>query len=604
MNKKLSIILSLVIIITIAVVLGLFYFQRVQLNNNQSNIIDLAKKLKVGDYVNYGDLIDDNTYIAKKDKTGLDKDKEIKTEKKYWRVLNIDKKTGEILITTEGVVNDGLYFKGSKGYVNGIEELDSICKNLYSSSFLGLEARSMNVDDLNYICNYVPEYKDRYAFYPYSSLDNFSNSTNITFNNNSYIKIRHYMGPNEEGIFYDSDGGGIECIDEDGYVYSTSSKDNPVCITRTSYRYNLENKIVKEILGEDFGWLASKYISMQTNWSESYATYGIRAANAKGVTGADLFGSRDINYEVYSGIRPVVLLNSTIVIDNSNNKLDGSTVETAWKLINKDELTDEMNQNIDAESTPILNNNDNQSINELTSKLKIGDYVNYGELIDNNSYNTNKEKTGHDESQELKTEKKNWRVLSIDENTGEVLITTNGIVNDKIHLGGAKGYFNGADELHKICEELYSSTKLGVKARSLKVEDLNKVCGYTLPEAERYAIYPYEIKVSGTEIYNGKEYKKVTRNIMADMIPRYLKDAIDGGGTNEGITEEGYKYVEIGKESPIYITKSSYSCNLNKDNVIVSKILIGSDGYDYGWLASPCIDVSRFFRWYSIWWKI
>lgn len=559
MKRKMVIVASLIAVAIVVIILVCMYYQSMtHIENNIKTDVELIENLKVGDYVNYGELIDNNVYLAEKDRTGWEKDKELETEKKDWRVLRIDEETGEVLITTEGVVNDGFYLKGSKGYINGIEELESICKKLYSSSYLELEARSMNVDDLNFICNYSPEYEKRYAFYPYSSSISSSSGTNIEYNGNSYIKLRHYMGPNENGIFYDCDGGGIECIDEDGYKYVASSENTPVYITKTSYNYDVsgKNKIAGEILGEDFGWLASKCIGISTNYSEFYVEYGIRGVNKESVVDGDLFASRERERGIYAGIRPIVSLDSKIIIDNSNNNTDGSCSERAWKLINKDKIANENNQASNDELS--LNQDSNSGVAELTDKLKIGDYINYSELIDSSTYATDKEKTGYEENKNLKTEKKNWRVLSIDENTGEVLITTNGTVNNEIYLVGATGYFKGAEELHRICEKLYSSTKLDLKARSMQIEDLNKPCGYSLPELERFAIYPSGMEVSGTEIYNGKEYKKVTASKFGNYVAKYLKDAIDGGGKNEGMTEDGYKYVETSEDKPIYITKTLF----------------------------------------------
>lgn len=586
------VILSIVIIISVS-------FNNFNISSEESKEIieenyvgvdkEILEKLKVGDYVNYGDLIDDNTYVAKKEKTGYDEDKELQTEKKDWRILSINKTTGEVLITTEGIVNNGFYLNGANGYINGVDELENACKKLYSSSFLDLKARSMNVEDLNYIFKYKPKYDKRFAFFVDSDFSSESIYSYIKYNNKSYMKIKHYTGPNENGIFYDCDGGGGERVDENGYKYRTAEENNPVYITRTLYKYDIptKNKIVREILGEDFGWLASKYTTIYTNYSEAYAMYGLRGANMETVTGGELFGSRERSYKIYSGIRPVVSLDARIIIDTSNNILDGSSPDTAWKLINKYKK----DSNVDIDFSLV----NKPKSPDLLENLKVGDYVDYTEWIDESTYTTDTENTGYEKNQELKTEKTNWKVLSIDKDTGEVLITTHGIVNYGLYLIGTKGYIRGPEELHRICENLYSSKRLDVKARSMKIEDFNKACGYVMPELERFAIYPKDVEVSGTTLYQGKNYKKVSRILLGNEKVKYLENIIDGGGTNEIIGDDGYKYVEIDGENPVYITKTCYFYKLPEDDIVISKIL-GKPEYAYlykGWLASTCVDVDE-----------
>ena len=79
-----------------------------------------------------------------------------------------------------------------------------------------------------------------------------------------------------------------------------------------------------------------------------------------------------------------------------------------------------------------------------------------------------------------------WRVLGKDDN-GQILIVSAdpvkkdmGETNDPyFYLKGAKGYINAEKELEKI-SKIYGHGVGATGARSLKIEDVNKICGVTV----------------------------------------------------------------------------------------------------------------------------
>lgn len=209
---------------------------------------------------------------------------------------------------------------------------------------------------------------------------------------------------------------------------------------------------------------------------------------------------------------------------------------------------------------------------KLTDKIKVGDYVEYVPI--STQYSTNAQNTGR-ATQTLTTENKNWKVIYANETTGEIWITTDGVVNaNKVRLSGATGYLKGATELNNICDALYSNSTLGLRARSITVEDINKICNYTPTGETRWAIYPYGSAVSGVESYNGREYTKVSHGYATQRIYAY-----DGGGKSEK-DANGLEYRTPEQGNPVYVTQTYYDYVPTEINNIVGES-------DY-WVASPC----------------
>ena len=288
----------------------------------------IADKVKVGDYVEY--IPDTAEYTTDINNTGYTSAQTLNTETKDWRVLYVNSETGEVLLTTNGIVNNGTWFEGTKGYFRGPTELNNICKALYSNSSLGITARSMTVEDLNKACNYMPsEPTTRYAYYPYGTTFAEGNTT-IEYNGKTYTKTAH---GNSTAKFYTSDGGGIEKTDSDGFTYRTPETDNPVYVTMTYYGYNpsLSNSSVGSILGSSYGWLASSCVYL----SSSAAAFNVRNAYSSGIDAIYLYGSYGDTDSRSIGVRPLVSLGSMLQIDSSDTSRDGSTSAKAWKIIKK-----------------------------------------------------------------------------------------------------------------------------------------------------------------------------------------------------------------------------------------------------------------------------
>ena len=170
--------------------------------------------------------------------------------------------------------------------------------------------------------------------------------------------------------------------------------------------------------------------------------------------------------------------------------------------------------------------NDDGNLTDGFKIIKIGDYIDYNEQIEETKeiegktiYTSEASQNGYEEQVfKLNSYTYGWRVLGVDETTGELLLlaedfvcpSTGGYTEDSTGrtyycLKGRDGYANGIDELNKICS-LYGQGKYSTGARSITAEDVNKVTGYN-PETEKYAagnIWEYGNKV--TYYWDGTVY--------------------------------------------------------------------------------------------------
>ena len=131
---------------------------------------------------------------------------------------------------------------------------------------------------------------------------------------------------------------------------------------------------------------------------------------------------------------------------------------------------------------------DGTSCTDSENHLHIGDYVNFKLKTGNlsKSIDVSIEETGNGEAQHYtvnsSTNQLNWRVLGYDTNTKQVkLIAGTPLKADGndgyLVMGNAESYVNGIDRLDSICAEIYEGIDGVVRARSVKIEDINELLG-------------------------------------------------------------------------------------------------------------------------------
>ncbi len=118
---------------------------------------------------------------------------------------------------------------------------------------------------------------------------------------------------------------------------------------------------------------------------------------------------------------------------------------------------------------------------DLASKVKIGDYVDYEpDAVDNTELTTLKNNltkySGKSDStinSNITSEKLYWRVLDINETTGEVrLISSRPTESTGVELYGYNGYNNCVKLIDDACSTLYNNKTLASKVENVKIEDI------------------------------------------------------------------------------------------------------------------------------------
>ena len=129
--------------------------------------------------------------------------------------------------------------------------------------------------------------------------------------------------------------------------------------------------------------------------------------------------------------------------------------------------------------------------------LKVGDKVTYN-TGEEKSTTVDKGKSGYSNDQTFKTEKNlGWRVLGIN-SKGEIELISDNPTSTSIYLEGEKGYLNVEDILNNICNELYGKGEHATGARSLNLEDINKLGNYDPTTYSGYGdIWTYRFPTSG-----------------------------------------------------------------------------------------------------------
>ena len=230
-----------------------------------------------------------------------------------WRILNIHPDGRVDLI---GDATPVVYFKGTLGYNNGVYLLNDICKELYSNSNLGVEARSIDIEDIESQMNEEGiAARDAYT-------------TNGVQYGNTKICIGSYgYYPN---LYAQENGSGINTetvktdgigVSEDGYISpteETSSKADNLTVTQSEYYFSstpssyFDNSEVYDMI---FGttasyWLASRY----TYCFSPYAGFGLLNVNYSDLGGNTMFRSSGYADSLGIRVRPVVSLESDIKI--------------------------------------------------------------------------------------------------------------------------------------------------------------------------------------------------------------------------------------------------------------------------------------------------
>lgn len=200
--------------------------------------------------------------------------------------------------------------------------------------------------------------------------------------------------------------------------------------------------------------------------------------------------------------------------------------------------------------------------------LEVGDYVDYNPDIGTykvadgeNGSGIDVTSTGYQEfTTETGVKSLEWRVLSIDEKTGNIELIS-ATVRQPLSLYGVNGYNHGVDILNDLCETLYSKTVQGVKVatgRSINVEDINKKTTYDYTkytdygEVLTYTSNKYYPKLYAAELGSTSNGLNETTKLINES------EGVEKGTVNTSGVTNYTKYIGLDTATTLYATNTFY----------------------------------------------
>ena len=285
-----------------------------------------SSKYKIGDYVNYTYDTASN-YVLTSAICGSSSnpaDGIPQTTGLKWRILNIDEANGTVDLISENPTGTSVYFGNILGYNNGPYLMNEICKAQYSNKSLGVNARSINLLDMekhltaagiaarNGYTNGVQQYGKTKTYasntkYPSLYAGQKGAGVDVAEENASSILQDHTKGNDPYG-----ESKPIATIEPT--TDNTSGTGNPLTVTQTYYNISINSTNYgdpyKVLSNSTWYWVAARYV----NTDSDGANFGLRYASTN-TYGYYMFGSNgSTNFNNFR-LRPVVSLSSSILSD-------------------------------------------------------------------------------------------------------------------------------------------------------------------------------------------------------------------------------------------------------------------------------------------------
>ena len=295
-----------------------------------------SSKYKIGDYVNYTYDTAEN-YVLTSATCGSSSnpaDGIPQTAGLKWRILNIDEANGTVDLISENPTGTSVYFSNILGYNNGPYLMNEICKAQYSNKSLGVNARSINLLDMEKHLT-AAGIAARNA---YSS--NVKYGTTKTYTSNTkYPSL--YAGQKGAGVnVAEANASTIAQPDitkgNDPYEESkaiaktepttdnTSGTGNPLTVTQSYYNISINSTnygdAYKVLSNSTWYWVASRFVDT----GSGDAAFGLRFALTD-TDGSYMFRSYGDTGSNNVRLRPVVSLSSSILSETKD-------ASGAWNL--------------------------------------------------------------------------------------------------------------------------------------------------------------------------------------------------------------------------------------------------------------------------------
>ena len=245
-----------------------------------------------------------------------------------WKVLNVDKENDTVDIISTNPTSSTVNFYNILGYNNGPYLMNEICKAQYSNKTLGVNARSINLLDMEKHLT-AAGIAARNA---YSSNVKYGTTKTYTSNTKypSLYANQKGAGPNVSSITPSDTTKGNDPYEESKPIATTepttdntSGTGNPLTVTQTYYYIPINDTnyvTASSILanGTPF-WVAARYVGTDS----SFANFGLRVAYTY-ADGCRMFYSGGDADGYDSALRPVVSIPSSL--------LTGEQTNEAWNL--------------------------------------------------------------------------------------------------------------------------------------------------------------------------------------------------------------------------------------------------------------------------------
>ena len=319
---------------------GTAYTKEVSVTVNQfKNSILEDINIKIGDSVNYTYDTASSSYTLESKYSGYSSNQTIaQTTGLTWKVLNVDKENDTVDIISTNPTSSTVTFANILGYNNGPYLMNEICKAQYSNKTLGVNARSINLLDMEKQLT-AAGIKSRNEYNKGSSTYAQYGTTKTYTSNTKYPSLyanQKGAGPNitaadaSAKITQPKTDAGNDPYEESKPIATTepttdntSGTGNPLTVTQTYYNIAIDNTnygTASSILANSTPfWVAARYVDAFSG----NAYFGLRYAyTATG--GYIMFYSYGNTSGHRYALRPVVSLPSSL--------LTGEQTNGAWNL--------------------------------------------------------------------------------------------------------------------------------------------------------------------------------------------------------------------------------------------------------------------------------
>ena len=308
--------------------------------NQYKNEINLDE-IQIGDYVNYTYDIDSasSSYTLESKYSGYSSNQTIaQTTGLTWKVLNVDKENDTVDIISTNPTSSTVTFANILGYNNGPYLMNEICKAQYSNKTLGVEARNINLLDMEkHLTPTGIKSRNKYnkgdsTYAQYGTTKTYTSNTKYP----SLYANQKGAGPNikeaeaSKKITQPDTTKGNDPYEESKPIATTepttdntSGTGNPLTVTQTYYNIAIDNTnygTASSILANSTPfWVAARYVIT----GSGSARFGLRRADAN-TFGYGMFYSNGNTGGYGYALRPVVSLPSSL--------LTGEQTNGAWNL--------------------------------------------------------------------------------------------------------------------------------------------------------------------------------------------------------------------------------------------------------------------------------